>query len=212
MLDIYFLGDSICFGQLFDISQTWVVQVATQLFAQSNRICAANKSINGDTTRQALERLQPDVLCYEPDVIYIQFGLNDCNVWKTDRGLPRVSPDAFVANLSEIIEKCLAYGVKHILLNTNHMTNRTHTHMPHTDIVYETVNQEYLALIRSVQSRYAGVIQPLDIAKYLASKQIAPDDYLLPDGIHLNAQGHQLYAEYVYPFLEDIVRQHVEIH
>ena len=41
----------------------------------------------------------------EPDVMTLQFGLNDCNCWETDRGLPRVSEEAFRANLIEMIER-----------------------------------------------------------------------------------------------------------
>ena len=37
------------------------------------------------------------------EVVIVQFGLNDCNHWDTDHGLPRVSLDAFIANMKRLL-------------------------------------------------------------------------------------------------------------
>lgn len=88
-------GDSICFGQGVAIHRTWATRlswkVETQLASADIKAVVFNPSINGDTTRRALERIAHDVQTRSVDGILVQFGLNDANHWETDRGLPRVS-------------------------------------------------------------------------------------------------------------------------
>ena len=83
--------------------QGWVTRVAGQLEDLANEtgreIVVANASVNGTTTRQALERMGYEVQSHGVDVLIVQFGMNDCNFWETDRGLPRVSPEAFAGRL-----------------------------------------------------------------------------------------------------------------
>jgi hypothetical protein len=53
-----FFGDSICVGQWVDISKIWVHQTVAAIqqdFAEGSPIAFHNRSINGNTTRQALE-------------------------------------------------------------------------------------------------------------------------------------------------------------
>ena len=57
---IYLFGDSICFGQHVSLNNTWAHQLAIklqELDLPDKNIIVQNPSINGNTTRQALERL-----------------------------------------------------------------------------------------------------------------------------------------------------------
>jgi len=81
---IFFFGDSICFGQGVSPHFTWVTRLSRALDERlSSRadVLTQNPSVNGNTTRMALERMPYDVQSHAPDVLYIQFGLNDCNGW-----------------------------------------------------------------------------------------------------------------------------------
>src|SRR3989344_2181705 len=108
-MNIFFFGDSICSGQGVSVHKTWVTRISQNLENLEKKykipITVTNSSINGNTTRQALERIHYDVLSHGVDIILIQFGMNDCNYWSTDKGLPRISKQAFKSNLLEIIEK-----------------------------------------------------------------------------------------------------------
>ena len=84
-MNLIFFGDSICTGQFVSPHQTWVSMISSSIPS----VTVFNHSINGDITRTALERMPHDVQEIGPDIIYIQFGMNDCNYWQTDRGLPR---------------------------------------------------------------------------------------------------------------------------
>jgi len=113
---LYILSDSTAVGQYVTIHKTWPVLLSQHL---EGRYIVQNVSRNGETSRQALERLYPDVLRYEPDLIYIQYGSNDANKWETDRGHPRIFPDEFEANMFSIVKRCWNFGVK-VILGSNH--------------------------------------------------------------------------------------------
>ncbi len=94
-LKIHFFGDSICFGQGVSIIHGWVPRIAKNLldiFSKKNvSINISNNAVNGRTTRQALESMPYEIQNSYPDILIIQFGMNDCNYWKSDNGVPRVN-------------------------------------------------------------------------------------------------------------------------
>lgn len=152
IVKVYLLGDSICFGQLVNSYQTWPSLVARALNAKEKNettYLLQNAGVNGNTTRQALERLHYDVTSQRPMFVLVQFGMNDCNYWRTDGDQPRVSPAAFKANLVEIISKCHSSGVRHCFLNTNHPSAKgPFEHVQR--LTYDESNQEYNTYIRQV--------------------------------------------------------------
>jgi len=86
----FFFGDSICFGQGVSLHFAWVIRLSRALdarFSSRADVLTQNPSVNGNTTRMALERMPYDVQSHAPDVLYIQFGLNDCNGWEADGGV-----------------------------------------------------------------------------------------------------------------------------
>src|SRR4051812_1914439 len=124
---IFFFGDSVCFGQHMAPHKIFVTRIFSQLERAfpSRDIVGYNVSISGNTTRMALERIAYDLQPYQPDVVYVQFGLNDCNYWMTDKGAPRTNQRSFACNLAEIIERCRFSGAKTVLLGTNHPSGKT---------------------------------------------------------------------------------------
>ena len=91
-----FFGDSITAGQYVSPNQHWTALLRERLTdLEMTHVLFSVGAVSGDTTRQGLERFPTEVQSERPDVITIQFGLNDCNRWQTDGGLPRVSELAF---------------------------------------------------------------------------------------------------------------------
>lgn len=210
-----FFGDSICVGQGVSIHSGWVTRIAAMLdemVAKSGReIVVTNASVNGNTTRQALERMPYDVQSQGVDVLIIQFGMNDCNYWKTDKGLPRVSPDAFKANLHEIITRGQKFGAKHIFLHTNHPTTRNKINFPDSNITYEESNKEYNSIIRSVAYERCGEIHFTDIESLIIESTGGGNELiaktLLKDELHLSKYGHDLYFKFVSKKISSIVNE-----
>jgi lysophospholipase L1-like esterase len=138
----------------------------------------------------------------------LQFGLNDCNCWLTDGGLPRVSPEAFAANLLEMIARARVAGARHIILADNHPTLR---HKPQlSGEPFEKANARYSEIIRGVARQTRVTL--CEIRKAFA--QFTPrqlDEMLLPypDHLHLSVKGNAHYADVIYPMIaraiEDVV-------
>lgn len=214
-----FFGDSICFGQGISIHKGWVPKISGLLERLGKslecNISVTNVSINGNTTRQALERMPYDIQSHEFDAILIQFGMNDCNYWLSDKGLPRVSKSAFEANLHEIIDRALNFGAKIIFLNTNHPTTKNDI-FPNTNISYQESNFAYNKIIRKVaQDRKEVTLN--DIENHVFTKNSETKNtiskYLLSDKLHLSIEGHELYYQFIAPViikkLESILKNHL---
>ena len=216
----YLFGDSICFGQLVSSHETWATGLAKEiekLDAINNDFLVQNAGVNGNTTRQALERIYYDVTSHLPNYVLVQFGLNDCNYWKTDFGQPRVSQKSFLYNLIEIVDKVLLAGAKHVFLNTNHPTNMGT--LNHTEgKSYDESNSEYSGLVREAFSILKSAGKPVtccDIEsawqQYLReNEKVELGQLLLEDGIHLSTSGHTLYQKVVTPLVIKILEQNKE--
>jgi len=191
----YIFGDSVCFGQYIPSHLTWVNMLSKLVFREEfNKLILQNPSRNGNTTIQALERLDYDILSNKPKFCLVQFGLNDCNIWQQHQGNRRVSPKDFENNLIEIINKIYDAGAQFIFLNTNHPTLKKFSF--ETKITYEESNKEYNEIIRNVSKKFSNsVIQLTDIEKAMNAEFSASSiqKTLLQDGIHLSALGHEVY-------------------
>ena len=122
------MGDSITSGQHIDPELRWISLVGNALMtaylSMTVNFHLLNRGVSGETTRQGLERFPADVQQCRPDIMTLQFGLNDGNCWVTDAGLPRVSEAADGANLIEMIDWARRFGAARIILSTNHPTLR----------------------------------------------------------------------------------------
>lgn len=204
---LYFFGDSICFGQFVSPHRIWVNQVAARLESRNVGLIVQNPSVNGRTTRQALEDMPYQVQAHRPDVIYIQFGMNDCNHWVTDNGSTRVSLPAFQANLAEIVVRARLAGAHLIYLGTNHPTPRQtpYDNIPGVSISYHDSNQQFNMAIRSVAEQHKVILVDNEAhwVRNHHNTAVGMADLILPDGIHLSEAGHAVYAEFVGRQLED---------
>jgi lysophospholipase L1-like esterase len=158
-------GDSVTFGQFCEEGR-W-----------TDLLGFVNKGVCGDTTRLALERFTEDVRSYIPELelVTIQFGFNDCNRWETDGGLHRVFFKAFRANLEELVYRVEEAGAQPVLIST-HPTLKGGK--------YETIRLFYNDEIRFV-AEFTGteLFQPEIEQKHLL------------DDIHLNQEGHRVFAD-----------------
>ncbi len=204
----FFFGDSICFGQMSSPHHGWVTRLAQLLeecgAAQGAEVTLQNPSVSGNTTRQALERMAYDVQQYGVDMLLIQFGMNDCNYWQTDRGNPRVSKKAFEANLEEMIARGRSFGAREIIMPTNHTTTRTTERMQHTALTYEESNREYNAIIRKVAASQKVELVDMEaiFTQHVAGSRARAQELLHEDGLHLSVKGHDLYYKTLRPVVE----------
>ena len=206
-LRVTFFGDSICVGQGVSLYRGWVTQIAKKfedmLAEQSERVLVSNASVNGRTTRQALEDMPYSVQYPGVDILLVQFGLNDCNYWATDRGLPRVSLGAYRENLREIVNRGMRFGAKTVFLNNNHPTTRCLHKMPETQLTYEESNERYCEEVRKLVADLPEQVVFHDVHQHfrelVAAGEARLEDLLLDDGLHLSARGHDVYYRLLAP-------------
>ncbi len=209
-LTVVFMGDSITEGQYVHHSLRWSEIVSSRLktrFAErlnSERQFYYVHGVSGENTRQGLERFPRDVQQFRPDLVTLQFGLNDCNCWDTDLGLPRVSEAAYRANLVEMIDRSRRFGAKHIILSTNHPTLRFRKLASGQSL--EERRAIYNKIVREV-AEVTGVTL-CDIESVFSRFNRAQLEELLlpePDVLHLSPAGHRVYADAIYTPLEEAI-------
>src|SRR5690606_4983400 len=81
-----------------------------------------NAGVGGNDTGQARARFESDVLGHNPDLVIIQFELNDSciDVWG-GKDKPRVAREAYIENLRYFVETLRAQNCDVILMTPNPM-------------------------------------------------------------------------------------------
>ncbi len=207
MKKVLIFGDSIAFGQGVSLHKGWVARLSLEVEKKyQDEVLIVNSSVNGSTTHAALDRIAYEIQNPGADVVVIQFGLNDCNYWMTDRGLPRVSSNSFKANLEEIIERCFHFKVRKIILVTNHPTNLK-VDFSHSPVSYAESSRHYNKIIRSVGDKYQNIV--LVDMESIFEEKMNPEkfDHLLQDGLHLSSKGHEIYSKYLIPVITNMIDQ-----
>lgn len=194
---IFFFGDSIFVGQGQSLYNGCIVNYAKYIEGKNSNYFVINSSVNGRTSRQALEDMSYACGDYKIEIIVIQFGLNDCNHWDSDHGLPRVSLAAFEANILEMAEKAKKIGVENIIVNNNHPTNVGI--LKKFNINFDEWARKYNNSLRSIKQQdnvrfYFNDIE-LKIENYLKKNNLQKAEILQEDGLHLNNFGHQIYFD-----------------
>lgn len=110
-MKIVAIGDSITYGQNVRADQAWPAVLARRTGHD-----VRNEGVCGDTTRLGLERFQKTVQLHRPDVVVIQFGHNDVNLWDSDNGLARVSRDGYIANVKEMFVRSFNSGAQKVIV------------------------------------------------------------------------------------------------
>lgn len=190
---LYIFGDSICFGQYVSVHKTWValLSAALEQDIEFSTVLTQVTARNGETSTQALQRIEFDILHHRPTVVLAQFGLNDANYWITDQGKPRVDSDEYVNNMLSIANQCLSNGTSRVILANNHSISKNISHMPKH--AFSANARLYNNLLRRAIAQLNNPrITLLDIERALLNQE-PKNSYLLADGVHLNDTGHRLY-------------------
>lgn len=136
---------------------------------------AINAGVSGNTTVNALERLDQDVLSHKPDLVTIMFGLND---------MTRVPIGDYRANLKALIERCRAAGAEVVLCTPNSVTDTPDR--PTSKLL------EYAAVVREVAaSEKVTLADCYSAFEDIRAKSPREWAFLMSDEIHPNMDGHR---------------------
>ena len=157
-----------------------VLGIALERLYPGARIKMINAGISGNTTADALKRMETDVLSHEPQLVVAMFGMNDVG-----KG---VGPVAFRANLGEIVTRARARGAEVILMTPNAIS-------PGDPLRPPARVAEYAEIVRQA-GRELGV-QVVDCFRvYEAIRAADPWAWtrMMSDSIHPNMRGHKIFA------------------
>lgn len=142
-------------------------------------VTTINAGISGNTTRDALARIDRDVLRHKPTLVTVMFGLND---------MTRVPLEEYRANLDEIVKRCRGVGAEVLLCTPNNVT---------------TTPERPVERLRTYCDEVRACGRRLDVPVcdvYAALESRRDRDPLawrlgMSDEIHPNLNGHQRIAE-----------------
>ncbi|MBQ2757593.1 MAG: SGNH/GDSL hydrolase family protein [Clostridia bacterium] len=160
-INIVVLGDSVSHGSIVDSNDYETVYWnllrqklnALHNYMPVNMICA---SIGGTTAKDAVKRLDKQVLKHEPDLVIVCFGLNDVNG----------TLDDYVGALRTIFSRCLCAGCEVILLTPN---------MLNTYVAEDTPKQWWDYAHKTAEMQNGGKMDAfMDAARALATELGVP--------------------------------------
>jgi len=178
-----------------------------------------NAGIGGNNTKHARARFEKDVLFHDPDIVIIQFGINDAavDVWKIPPATKsRISLKEFESNLQHFIRVLAKRDVGVVLMTPNPLRwtpklREMYGKPPYlVDQVdgFNTMLKAYAAAVRKIAK--SEKIPLVDVYQYYETfekqdGQSASD--LLSDGIHPNERGHALIADQLSTILFKTAKQ-----
>ena len=171
-----------------------------------------NAGILGNTTRDARQRFVRDVLAHKPDIVILQFGINDSavDVWKNPPAeYSRVPLDEYQNNLRHFIRESRAGGSRVVMMTPNrlHWTPKLielYGKPPYDPASSDGMNPILRSYVQAM-TEVAGELAVELIDVHQSMNRISDEESagLLLDGMHPNDAGHRNVA--------DLLLQHFRI-
>ncbi len=155
-----------------------MLQIALEKASPGAKVTVINAGVSGNSTQDALKRLQKDVLDHKPDLVTVMLGLND---------MVRVPIADYQANLKTMIEKCRGIGAEVLLCTPNAVIESGGR--PTAKLV------EYCDAMKEVgKKRNVPVCDCYAAHAALRERDPLAWRLMMSDGIHPNMDGHKLNA------------------
>ncbi|MDZ7842025.1 MAG: arylesterase [Gammaproteobacteria bacterium] len=180
---ILVLGDSLSAAHGMGEQQGWVHLLQERLDENGYPHTVVNASVSGDTTRDALSRLDSTIERHRPDIAIVELGGND--------GLRAFPIDTIDRSLSLILEKLRENGAKIVLAGMRMP--------PNYGPVY---TQAFEALYPRIADEFQAALIP-----FFMEEVATNPDFMQDDGIHPNAAAQPLLLDKVWPVLESLLDQ-----
>ena len=172
-------GDSITAGYAVRRGfPSFLLESLRQRFPDS-KIEMINSGISGDTSQDGLSRLDWAVLSYEPDLVTINFGINDCVL-----GL---SLEEFEMNLVEMVRRIRAGPDSEILL----LSSQPLESPPYDQRVLDY----YQTVERVAKEMNVGFVDVYGAWMMRVRAGMPLDSLILPGLDHPNEAGYKIIAE-----------------
>lgn len=136
-----------------------------------------NAGVIANTTRDALERIEDDVLSRDPRMVIVELSINDL--------LCGISMKEIFDNLDKTVRMIQEKGAIAVLV--------------HIDVDY--LEDEYLGVFRKIAEERKALLIPNIM------KGILTNPSLMSDEVHPNDEGYRMIAERVYKVIKPFLRR-----
>ena len=219
MRTIVCFGDSVTQGTPYvQLHDTFPEVLARRLAMRvGGEVRCINSGAGGENTAEGLARIQADVLDQRPEVVVVEFGLNDIR-YEPEKHVPAAE---FAANLSEIHGIIVATGAAVVFTTPNQVILPYHGYSKLDLPFYEPWGD-----VTGLLAEYAGVVREVaaEVGAHLCDVYRALEDKALEaefagacadwqdlrclapyissaDGVHPTAAGQALIAAELYKVL-----------
>lgn len=177
---VAFLGDSLTAGLGLPKDSAYPALVAWFLQQEGTPIRVINAGISGDTSAGGLRRVDW-LLRQKPDVLVVALGAND--------GLRGLPVEDLERNLREIARRARAAGARVLLAGM---------------LVPPSLGRDYAVSFAQVYPTLAKE-QGVALMPFLLEGVAGRPEFNQPDGIHPTAQGQELIARGMLPYLKKLL-------
>lgn len=148
--------------------------------------------------KHALERFDTDVLDHHPDLVIVDFGINDAAI-DPRKGSSRIPLPDYKRNMEYMVSRMQQKGISVLLMTPNARGGKQ------KDQLNKTLSQ-YADVVRDLSKTYkTGFVDNLQLFLDYPAKTGKSLDSLLLDGIHPNDTGHEMMAGLI---VKEIVRMY----
>lgn len=181
--------------------------LADELSFAGGAVQVINAGIGGNTTQNAQDRFEKDVLSRQPDVVVMQFGINDSavDVWKKPPAAgPRVSLAHYRSHLRQMVRALKQRGARVVLMTPNPITwtdalRKLYNSAPYIPDDPDGMNvllRGYADAVRQLAAEEGvGCVDIYAAFQKAASMPSTKAAGLTSDGMHPNSDGHRLVGQ-----------------
>ena len=179
------LGDSLTAGWMEPKGYVDILEELLKAKYPRAKIKIINCGIPGDTASGGLHRFNSQVLPHSPDLLIIQFGLNDAYMG--------FSPTEFADKINRIIAESQQHTQTEIIvISSTHMT-------PEFDP--DQLMEKFYNTLKTSAQQYGCTFVPLHKQwKDTIANGTNPFELVQPDGVHPTMKGYHLMAETIFDF------------
>jgi lysophospholipase L1-like esterase len=192
--------------------------LADELPRRGVQVKVINAGRGGHNTSHGRARFEKDVLAHDPDVVVIQFGINDAavDVWKKPPATEsRVSLTEYEANLRHFVDTLTGDGVAVILMTPNPLRWNPKMRKMYGKPPYDPGDEGgFSAFLKHYAEKVRDLAEEKDLPLVDVYRMFEEHgarlgqsvDELLLDGVHPNDRGQRKVADALLPLVAKLAQ------
>ncbi len=185
---IGFLGDSHMDKRHWSTAAPFPEIVRGVLKVVKPEAVVINAGVGGDDSGEALARMDTDIIAKNPQIVFISLGGNDSRHWGGSP-TPKVSPEQFVLNFTEMANRLKAIGSQVVLMEPPHCPEHSGADLE----TFTAICDSLRLLPERLGAGWLGWTQE--------QTEADPKTIFARDMIHMNPNGHLTEARKVLEYM-----------